>query len=146
MTRGQTLLFGASMAAAGSQPGATFAGSVGKGYLGGYQASQNAAANQSEIGLRRAQTQNVGIEARQKAIGLNMPIQQMNCLRAAADLVYRGDHPGSIRNLDLVRDEPVPDQLDQIPQPAGALDAVEIGEPHGRRRGRLPHHCVSLIL
>jgi hypothetical protein len=76
------MLFGASMAAAGSQPGATFAGSVGKGFLGGYQASQNAAANQSEIGLRRAQTQNVGIEARQKNIGLNMQIQQMNFMRS----------------------------------------------------------------
>jgi hypothetical protein len=76
------MLFGASMAAAGSQPGATFAGSVGKGFLGGYQASQNAASNQSEIGLRRAQTQNVGIEARQKAIGLNMQIQQMNFMRS----------------------------------------------------------------
>src|ERR1700730_18526892 len=83
------MLFGASMAAAGSQPGATFAGSVGKGYLGGFQASQNAAANQSEIGLRRAQsglagaeTGLYGVEGRQKQIGLNMQIQQMNFMRS----------------------------------------------------------------
>src|ERR1700730_11286402 len=75
------MLFGASMAAAGSQPGATFAGSVGKGYLGGFEASQHAAANQSQIGLRRAETGLYGVEGRQKQIGLNMQIQQMNFMR-----------------------------------------------------------------
>jgi hypothetical protein len=80
------MLFGASMAAAGSQPGATFAGSVGKGYLGGYQASQNAAANQSEIGLRRAQGGYYGAETRGKNLALNMQIQQMNFMRSKYNL------------------------------------------------------------